>query len=103
MNDELDIILKDIEDGDLIEYLNNRCSAYDILSNFDDSDLIDTLDCSYHIFENENEIVDYVIEHGLIDNSTPENKYLPNFRMSQCSDLLERIIQKEGWDYLFKL
>ena len=97
-------ILEELDRDDIIEYCIAKFSAYDILREFDESDLIDNLPSNYLVFEDEDEVREYVEENDLISHVRLfEESTQPSMRMRDCIDLINEITQKEGWNYLYNL
>lgn len=99
---EKDEVLDYIGRVEIMDWLHDKNYPSDLLDYFDESDLVEYLSDSKFIAEDSNEAIEILRYNG----DLPKNEYEfgdNGNRKDDTIDLIERIVEKEGWNKLYAI
>jgi len=96
--------IEQMECDEIVEYLKKTYKLNKILDEFDNDDLKDHIIDDYFIAEDEEEAAKILIDSGNVDLPLINaGNNLPDFRKEDSFSLIENIVNREGWNYLYDL
>ena len=89
---------------DVVQHLKDKYSITEILDEFDNDKLAEHIADEFFIADNEDHAVELLTMGGYIpDCNTNDGNTFPSSRKGDCLELINEIVHKEGWNYLYNI